>query len=169
MNSPVDAVADQVLRELAPEGGYDDDVAIVVCRPPITVLQFDDGATPDRLASVRARLDMWLRAAGVPDTLCADIVLAVGEACTNSIEHAYRGGDHGAMHIEAAFEGDEIHVRVVDFGSWKTPLLDPGTRGRGLRLIRALAESVALSPSTTGTAIEMTFQTPAGLSASFSR
>jgi PAS domain S-box-containing protein len=168
VNSPVDAVAEQVLRELAPEGGYDDDVAIVVCRPPITVLQFDEGATPDRLASVRARLDMWLRAAGVPDALRADVVLAVGEACTNSIEHAYRDGDHGAVHIEAGFEGDEIRVRVADFGSWKTPPTDPGTRGRGLRLIKALAESVAVLPTTTGTTIEMTFQTPSGLSESFS-
>jgi anti-sigma regulatory factor (Ser/Thr protein kinase) len=157
VNSPVDAVAEQVLRELAPDGGYDDDVALVVCRPPITVLQFNDGATPDRLASIRARLDMWLRAAGVPVALAGDVVLAVGEACTNSIEHAYRDGDHGVVHLEAGFEGDAIRVLVVDFGSWKTPPTDPGTRGRGLRLIKALAESVALSPTATGTTIEMTF------------
>ncbi|MDT5013296.1 MAG: hypothetical protein QOH57_4913, partial [Mycobacterium sp.] len=161
MNSPVDDVADEVLRELAPAGGYDDDVALVVCRPPIILLQFDAGATPDRLAGVRARLDMWLRAAGVQDGLRGDVVLAVGEACTNSIEHAYRDGKHGSVHVEADFEdgsGDgDIRVRVVDFGSWKTPPADPGTRGRGLRLIKALAHSVALSPTTTGTTIEMTF------------
>jgi PAS domain S-box-containing protein len=167
-NSPVDAVAERVLRELAPEGGYDDDVAIVVCRPPISVLHFDDGATPDRLANVRARLDLWLRAAGTPDALRADVVLAVGEACTNSIEHAYRDGAHGTVHIEAGFEGDDIHVRVVDFGSWKLPPADPGTRGRGLRLINALAESVALSPTSTGTTVEMTFRVPAGVSAPIS-
>jgi anti-sigma regulatory factor (Ser/Thr protein kinase) len=167
-NSPVDAVAERVLRELAPEGGYDDDVAIVVCRPPISVLHFDDGATPDRLASVRARLDLWLRAAGTPDALRADVVLAVGEACTNSIEHAYRDDTHGTVHIEAGFEGDEIHVRVVDFGSWKTPPTDPGTRGRGLRLIKAVAESVALSPTSTGTTVEMTFRVPSTVSAAIS-
>jgi len=157
----VDAVADAVLRELAPAAGYDDDVAIVVYRRPHAPLRLENDATADRLADVRHRFATWLRAIAIPDALVSDIVLAVNEACTNSIEHAYRGHDRGKMQVEGEIEGAEIHVRVVDSGSWKTPAADVSTRGRGLLLIRAVSDRVELGGTPSGTTVEMSFQLPA--------
>jgi PAS domain S-box-containing protein len=157
VDSPVDAVAELMLRELAPTRGYDDDVAIVVCRPPLASLRIEGDAAPDRLAVVRHRLTDWLRAIGLPDQLIADVVLAVGEACTNCIEHAYSGRSQGPMRVEADVEGDEIHVKVVDFGSWKTPTADPNIRGRGLPLIRALSDVCHVDSTGAGTTVAMRF------------
>jgi PAS domain S-box-containing protein len=154
---PVDAVADAMLDKLAPAVGYDDDVAIVLYRHPDSTLVIENNAIPTRLSDVRHQLAAWLRSAGVPESLAADIVLVVNEACSNSVEHAYRGREPGTMRIEATRDGPHIHVQVTDLGSWKTPPADPGTRGRGLLLMRALSDGVELDGTTEGTTVGMRF------------
>ena len=88
------------------------------------------------MATIRHRLSGWLRAADVPDELAADIVLVVNEACTNCVEHAYRGHAAGTMLLEVEAVDGEVHTRVTDRGSWKTPAANPGNSGRGLVLMQ---------------------------------
>jgi PAS domain S-box-containing protein len=154
---PIDAVADAMLDRLAPKIGYDDDVAIVLYRHPGSALLIENEAIPARLADVRHELAEWLRSARVPDSLAADIVLVVNEACSNSVEHAYRGQEPGTMRIEAALDDREVAVKVADSGSWKIPPADPGTRGRGLLLMRALSNQVELDGTAEGTTVGMRF------------
>jgi PAS domain S-box-containing protein len=154
---PVDAVADAMLDRLAPTFGYDDDVAIVLYRHPGSALVIENAAVPPLLSDIRSRLADWLRCAKVPEMLAADIVLVVNEACSNSAEHAYRGREPGTMRVEAALGDRHIHVRVSDSGSWKTPPADPGTRGRGLLLMRTLSEQVDIDGTEEGTTVGMRF------------
>jgi PAS domain S-box-containing protein len=154
---PVDAVADAMLDKLAPAIGYDDDVAIVLYRHPGPALVIEIDAIPARLSDVRHQLTAWLRSAGVPESLVGDIVLVVNEACSNSAEHAYRGREPGMMCVEAALDDRHIHVKVADSGSWKTPPADPGTRGRGLLLMRTLSEHVDLDGTAEGTTVGIRF------------
>lgn len=161
MNSPVDVVADAVLAELAPLGGYDDDVAILVYRRPYQPLVIETEASADKLADMRHRITAWMQAAAVPEDMATDIVLAVNEACANSIEHAYRGRQPGSVRVEAHSDGAEIKLRVVDFGSWKAEPTDYGYRGRGLMLIRAVSDWLELDCTPSGTAVEMVFRYPA--------
>lgn len=158
---PVDAVADVVLGEMAPTAGYDDDVAIVVYRRPQSPFLIETAATPDRLREIRHQLAAWLLAATLPQELVADIVLAVNEACANSIEHAYQGQDPGIMRVEAEFGSTQVRLRIVDCGSWKIPATNPTIRGRGLPLIRAVSQQVELDSNQAGTTVEMTFRFPA--------
>jgi PAS domain S-box-containing protein len=157
METPVDAVADALLDKLAPAMGYDDDVAIVLYRHPANALAIEIEAIPTRLTDVRRQLGDWLRGANVPALLAEDIVLVVNEACSNSAEHAYRGQQPGMMCVQAAIEDRQIHIRVADSGSWKTPPADPGTRGRGLLLMRTLSEQVDLDGTAHGTTVGMRF------------
>jgi PAS domain S-box-containing protein len=154
---PVDTVADVMLDELAPAVGYDDDVAIVLYRHPGPALVIEIDAIPARLSDVRHELIAWLRGAGVPEMQAADIVLVVNEACSNSAEHAYRGQDPGPMRVEGAVDDKYIHIRVADSGSWKAPPADPGTRGRGLLLMRTLSQQVDLEGTSHGTTVGMRF------------
>jgi PAS domain S-box-containing protein len=154
---PVDTVADVMLETLAPSLGYDDDVAIVLYRHPAAALVIEIDAIPLRLTAVRHQLSAWLHATGVPEPLVADIVLVVNEACSNSAEHAYRGQQPGLMRVEATVSDGHIHVRVSDAGSWKTPPADPGTRGRGILLMRTLSEQVELDGTAHGTTVGMRF------------
>ncbi|MGO9383622.1 MAG: SpoIIE family protein phosphatase [Mycobacterium sp.] len=160
INMPLDAVPAAVVRQLAPAGGYDDDIAMVIYRHQPPGLRIERGATADQLVDIRHRLAEWLRAADVPDALAADIVLVVNEACTNCVEHAYRGHRVGAMLLEVKTADDEIRARVTDSGSWKTPAADPGNSGRGLMLMRALSETLELDTTPTGTTVDVTFRIP---------
>jgi PAS domain S-box-containing protein len=157
MELPVDVAADAMLGELAPALGYDDDVAIVLYRHPGRALVIEIEAIPARLSDVRRQLGDWLRSTSVPDSLAEDIVLVVNEACSNSAEHAYRGQQPGTMAVQAVVDDRHIHIRVADSGSWKTPPTDPGTRGRGLMLMRTLSEEVDLDGTSHGTTVGMRF------------
>ena len=161
MTIPLDAVPETVVRELAPAPGYDDDVAMVIYRHQPTQLRIETDAFAGQLVNVRHRLAAWLRAADVPDALVADIVLVVNEACTNCVEHAYRGHRIGTMLLEASVADGQVRTRVTDAGSWKTPAADPGNSGRGLVLMRALSDAMELHNTPTGTAVDITFRLPA--------
>jgi PAS domain S-box-containing protein len=162
MNVPVDAAADAMLEKLAPARGYDDDVAIVLYRHPGTALAIEIDAIPTRLSDMRQKLAAWLRSANVPESLTADIVLVVNEALSNSAEHAYRGRAPKTMRLDAALLDGHIQITVADSGSWKTPPADPGTRGRGILLMRALSEQVDVDGTAEGTTVVLRFDVGKG-------
>ncbi len=74
----------------------------------------------------------------------ADIRLAVTEACTNVVLHAYREGEEGPLEIRADIEADRLSVIVRDHGPGITPRADSPGLGLGLPLIASLAEAVEL-------------------------
>jgi anti-sigma regulatory factor (Ser/Thr protein kinase) len=156
----LDEVPEAVVGALAPASGYDDDVAMVIYRHQATRLRIESAATADQLVDIRHRLAAWLRAVDVPEALSGDIVLVVNEACTNCIEHAYRGHPVGTILLETKIGDGEIRARITDSGSWKTPAANPGNSGRGLVLMRALSEAMQLDNTPTGTTVDITFRLP---------
>ncbi len=73
------------------------------------------------------------------------VMVAVGEAAANAAEHAYRDAEPGPMHVSAAVDLDGVlTVTVRDEGSWRPPDRDPGSRGRGLLIMRQLVDGVVL-------------------------
>jgi len=158
---PPDAVGEVVLRELAPAPGFDDDVAMVIYRHRQPPFRFETNSSADQLAGVRRRLGEWLEGAGVPESLGADIVLVASEACTNCVEHAYRGRADGTILVESEAVDREIRLRVVDSGSWKQPAAHPGNSGRGLLLMRAISDSMEVHGTADGTTVEANFRLPA--------
>jgi PAS domain S-box-containing protein len=157
MNLPVDAVAEGLLSEMAPPAGYDDDIAIVVYRRPYAPLMIEIDAAAGNLSDTRHQLSEWMRSAAIREELVADIVLAVNEACANSIEHGYRGQEPGKVRVEAENDGARVHMRIIDTGSWKPVPADPGTRGRGLLLIRAVSDWLELDCTPSGTTVDVSF------------
>ncbi len=160
MTLPPDALGEAVLRELAPAAGYDDDVAMVIYRHQGSPLRIESQAIAEHLFGIRRRLGDWLRGAGVPESVGADIVLVANEACTNCVEHAYQGHAAGTMLLEADAVDGEIHLRVLDSGSWKTPAAEPRNGGRGLLLMKAVSDSMEILSTSAGTTIETSFRVP---------
>jgi anti-sigma regulatory factor (Ser/Thr protein kinase) len=160
MHLPVDALADAVLSEMAPPTGYDDDIAIVVYRQPYARLKIQKVAAAGQLSGVRHQLAAWLRTAAIPEGKIADIVLAVNEAAANSIEHAYRNHKPGKVRVEGENDGARVHVRIIDKGSWKAAPADPGVRGRGLLLIRAVSDWLEMDCTPSGTTVNISFLVP---------
>jgi anti-anti-sigma factor len=142
-----DLAAAIVGRVHAP-GGRPDDVAVLVAhrraagREP---LELDLPAVPASLPGVRRRLSAWLTGLGMGEQDRVGVMVAVGEACANAAEHAYRGTDPGPMHVRAAVDVDGVlTVTVRDEGTWRPPDRDPGDRGRGLLIMRQLVDGVVL-------------------------
>jgi anti-sigma regulatory factor (Ser/Thr protein kinase) len=77
-----------------------------------------------------------------PQTL-SDVKLAVTEACTNVVVHAY-GEDEGPMEVTATLEGLTLRVTVRDRGLGIVPRPDSPGLGLGLPLIATLTESLEL-------------------------
>ncbi|WP_330229958.1 SpoIIE family protein phosphatase [Nocardia sp. NBC_00508] len=154
-------VADAVLSRLRPAAGYDDDVAMVVYRQPPAPLRLDVPAHADELAMLRRTLKGWLAAAAVPHDLAADLVAAANEACSNSIEHAYRNEVSGQVLLSATCDIDAVVIVVTDTGDWKPRASDPGYRGRGIDMMRALTEELDIDHSGPGTMVRMSVTLPA--------
>lgn len=74
----------------------------------------------------------------------SDIRLAITEACTNVVVHAYPDGREGPMEVFATLLGDELRVVVRDEGRGIGPRPDSPGLGLGLPLIASLTESVEL-------------------------
>jgi anti-anti-sigma factor len=100
---------------------------------------------PASLPGVRRRLGGWLVALGMGEQDRVGVMVAVGEACANAVEHAYRGQDPGRMHVRARVDVDGVlSVSVRDDGTWRPPERDPGDRGRGLLIMRQMVDRVVL-------------------------
>jgi anti-sigma regulatory factor (Ser/Thr protein kinase) len=132
-------------------------VAIDACSRPVGSLRIEVPALAEQLAEIRHRLTGWLEPIGVSATSIADIVLVVNEACTNCIEHAYRGVDAGPILVDATYDCGQIIIDVADRGVWKTPGSQPSTRGHGLPIMRAVSQATHVMPSPAGTTVRVTF------------
>jgi anti-anti-sigma factor len=87
------------------------------------------------------------------------VMVAVGEACANAAEHAYRGTEPGPMAVAADVDVDGVlTVTVRDEGSWRPPDRDPGDRGRGLLIMRQLVDTVALDEELQGTTVTLSLR-----------
>ncbi|MEK6649758.1 MAG: ATP-binding protein, partial [Bacteroidota bacterium] len=71
-------------------------------------------STTDHLLEVRSFIDAAARQFGFSDDEVANIVLAVDEACTNIIKHAYGGQPTGEIRITVIREGKSFEVKIRD-------------------------------------------------------
>ncbi|WP_280448742.1 ATP-binding protein [Nocardia brasiliensis] len=80
-------------------------------------LDLDFRAEPAQLPVVRNALRDWLSRSAMTADQQMDVVLAVGEACTNAVEHGHRG-DGGTIRLRALIEANVLRVTVRDTGCW---------------------------------------------------
>jgi anti-sigma regulatory factor (Ser/Thr protein kinase) len=150
----LDACCDILLDELPGPGPADDIVVVAVRvtgvrRDPIRLRR---PARASELGSMRRLLGDWLRASGVQSDEAAVVTVAVSEAATNAIEHAY-GAEDGWFELDAEIEAGTLTVVVRDGGKWRPKAR--GGRGRGLDLIARLMDEFQVRPGDLGTEVWM--------------
>jgi anti-sigma regulatory factor (Ser/Thr protein kinase) len=115
------------------------------------------GADPVQLAFFRAGLDRWLQGLDWPEPERVDAILAVSEACTNAVKHAYIGGLPGDVDVVgrlvAGPTSRKIVVTVRDEGIWRP---DEGAGGYGMSVMKGCMEKVAIKRDATGTTVTLT-------------
>lgn len=112
------------------------------------------------LGATRAVLATYLMELGTPPAIVDDVVLAMDEACSNVLQHAYPDGGDATFIVRAGLAPDEILIEVVDEGVGFDMMAQPrgpdragmlASRGRGLDLMRRLMTTVEVeSPTPTG-------------------
>jgi serine/threonine-protein kinase RsbW len=89
-----------------------------------------------------------LRPEPLRQEVLGDLKLALTEACTNSVRHAYAGGE-GLVEILYELHDDKLVIEVVDEGEGFEPPAEPSTAlvdeelsegGLGIAIIEALAD-----------------------------
>jgi serine phosphatase RsbU (regulator of sigma subunit)/anti-sigma regulatory factor (Ser/Thr protein kinase)/transcriptional regulator with GAF, ATPase, and Fis domain len=154
--STLNELASQIMSDVAPSGGYQDDVVVLLYHHP-GPLQLEFAADASQLAPARTALRGWLRRARVGPDQTMDVLIAVGEAVANAIEHGHRQNPKGTISVAATALADRVQLTVTDNGSWKTPQpATDSTRGRGIALMRHLMQEVVINSDTPGTTVHLT-------------
>ncbi len=96
-------------------------------------------AHPHQLASIRTQVHSWLSPLDLTEDARDDLVLAVNEAASNSVEHAYLSPSP-ADTVELTFwtEAHAVCIEIADHGAWRAPSIQPTGRGRGIEIMRRL-------------------------------
>ena len=121
-------------------------------------------AVPAAVPTLRGAIAQFVSDAGIGDPVLTSAKLAVSEAVTNAVMHAYVDAPQpGAVRIDATFEGDSLLVEVCDDGSGMMPRLNSPGLGVGLPLIADTADTLDIGHSPRGgTLLRMSFRLPLG-------
>ncbi len=115
-------------------------------------------ARAENVAVVRHAFGGLAEALSVDEQTLADIKLAITEACTNVVIHAYEDGEHGSLEVDASIDDRHLTVVIRDHGRGIVPRPDSPGLGLGLPLIATLAESLELGKDDEDrTEVRMTF------------
>jgi len=118
-------------------------------------------AKPENVALARQALAGLCEALPTSPKVLADVKLAVTEACTNCVVHAYPNGlgESAVFEVEAAPGDTDLLVIVRDYGRGISPNTESPGLGLGLPLIAALSRTVEFrgGGSVTGTEVIMSF------------
>jgi serine/threonine-protein kinase RsbW len=101
------------------------------------------------------RLRKWLREElaghGVPKQDQPNLLLAVGELCANSIQHAYEGRAGQPITVSVRSSDDSLVIEVEDFGKpfdadrYESPNLEAVPEsGYGIFLVKTIADSLSI-------------------------
>lgn len=111
--------------------------AVAEARHALTAVASEAGATGDRLDEIR---------------------LAVSEALTNAVVHAYHDDEAGYFHVTAAVASGELWVLISDDGHGLHAGHQGGGLGIGLSLISGLSDDFTIvTRSSGGTEVRMRF------------
>jgi serine/threonine-protein kinase RsbW len=117
-------------------------------------LRIEFPADAASIAEARGAVGGFARRMGLDD---ADIRLAVSEAVSNSVVHAFRGQRVGTVTLICREEPEAMKVIVADDGGGMRPNLDSPGLGLGIPLITKLASEVKFDSSDGGTRVIMSF------------
>src|SRR3954454_15978802 len=110
---------------------------------PLADIELTLPARAENVAVVRHAIGGLGEALDLDPQTLSDVKLAVTEACTNVVVHAYDGAE-GPMQVAAEIAPDHLTVTVRDEGRGIVPRPDSPGLGLGLPLIATLTESLEL-------------------------
>ena len=108
-------------------------------------------AVPESVPRARRAVGDFARRRGVAADVLPKVALAVSEACTNVVLHAYRDEQQtGDLELRAEIVEEHLRVIVADAGVGLMPHLESPGLGLGLPIISQTADVVEVRSSQAG-------------------
>jgi serine/threonine-protein kinase RsbW len=128
-----------------------------------TVVTLTIPAKAEYITLGRLALTGLVRSGAFDEEMLADLKLALSEACSNSVRHAYRDGRDGVVEIRYELAPDRVAIEVVDDGSGFAPALDAegvedlAEGGLGIAIIRAVSDEFEVGARGDGEGVRLRF------------
>jgi serine phosphatase RsbU (regulator of sigma subunit)/anti-sigma regulatory factor (Ser/Thr protein kinase) len=153
----------QLTRDVLGESESRDDIAMLAATIlPEHVIDVTVPAEPRHSSLLREMVREFAENCNVNRARLEDLILGVGEAVNNAMVHAYRGVA-GTVRVRARRRENGIVVEVLDNGCWRgesgeqrTATGELSENGRGLMLMRKLADGVEVDATANGTRVTLT-------------
>ena len=114
------------------------------------------------MAAIRAAMRGWLAVFALSDELEDDVVLAVNEAASNCIEHAYAPETlDGTVELTLWTEHGSICIEIVDYGQWRYRSCSATYRCRGIAIMERLMTVATIRHDGRGTRVLLRLSVPA--------
>jgi len=130
---------------------------------PVTV-RLTIPARAEYITLCRLALTGIARLRELSDELLADLKLALTEAASNSVRHAYGDADVGVVQISYQLFPDRLVIEVVDEGEGFDPVAAEDNAGElsegglGIAIIRAIADEVEIGAQPGGKGSRLRFE-----------
>ncbi len=114
-------------------------------------------ARPENVPVIRHALTGVANALRLDERTVENLRLAVTEACTNVVRHAY-GGEEGPIEVCVNSRAGDVTVEIRDHGSGIQPTKSPDSLGIGLPLIAGVCDGLRIARAADGAnVVAMTF------------
>lgn len=132
---------------------------VAASAPAPNLRTWTDTASAAAVPRLRRAATSWLSDAGIASPVIEAVRLAVSEAVTNVVLHAYDGRpEPGPVHVRTELSPASVTVIVCDLGSGMVPRVDSPGAGLGLPLIMSVATAVEVTHGAArGTRVSMSF------------
>jgi serine/threonine-protein kinase RsbW len=121
-------------------------------------------ARPEYITLCRLALTGIARVRDLPEEVLADLKLALTEAASNSVRHAYGENSPGVVEISYQLHADRLVIEVTDEGDGFDPAAAAGPPdeltegGLGIAIIRAIADEVEIGTQPDGKGSRLRFE-----------
>lgn len=124
-------------------------MGIEICMGRGQTLSHTFPAVADSVPRAREALSTFARAAGASAEQLDSIRLAVSEAATNVVVHAYEE-DAGRIQLDAGLSAGELWVQIADDGLGMRPQVKSPGLGFGLSLISQVCDEFEIAKRSSG-------------------
>lgn len=122
------------------------------------IVRLDLPSAPPSIKRARDAVAELAQRAGAP---AGDVKLAVSEAVTNAVVHAFRDRAPGTISVKADVDEGRLVVVVADDGTGMRPNPDSAGLGLGISLITSLSGEARFDSSPDGLTVSMVFEAAA--------
>jgi anti-sigma regulatory factor (Ser/Thr protein kinase) len=150
--TPADDPAEAIQQGVFGAVSNRDDAAVLALTRNAPVQTYVFSALPVIAPLVRAIVEREVVRLQMSDDRRFGVLVAVGEAIANAVEHAYRGGTPGLIRMTVESDERSLVVTIEDFGRWR-PFVKREERGRGIELMHAFMDGVQIRTTRESTAI----------------